>query len=85
MKKLAILSVLLLGACSPAHDAMMGAAIEARRDLADREARLSLVMPCAMTLGAYFRLPPMQRRAAEALCGGEGFPRKSDTTFGAAE
>lgn len=79
---LSILAVVLLSGCTMAQEAAIGAAVEQRRAFEDRKARLALVAPCSMSLGAYFRLTPMAKRAAEALCGGEGMPRKGDRLLG---
>ncbi len=75
--------VLLLGACTAAQQAALNTAVKKKQAYNDGKAQLMLLAPCDMSVGAYWRsLTPFQRRAVEALCGGEGMPRKSDTQLG---
>lgn len=78
LKLLTILALIALTGCNAAQQAAIDAAVQQRKAVADQEAELSLVLPCGMTVGAFFRLSVNQRRAVEALCGGEPMPRKED-------
>ncbi len=81
----ALMLSLLLGACTTVQQAALKTAIEKRRAYNDGKAQVLLLGPCDMSVGAYWRsLTPYQRRAVEALCGGESMPRKEDTVLGTA-
>ncbi|MEE8598283.1 MAG: hypothetical protein V3S69_01975 [Dehalococcoidales bacterium] len=70
-KPIVIVLVLFLGGC-----AYVPTVIGAKQAYNDTKAKALTVAVCDMSIGAYFRLPPMQRRAVEALCGGESMPRR---------
>jgi hypothetical protein len=77
------LATLTLGACTSVQQAAIKTSVEKRQTYNDGKAQLLLLGPCDMSVGAYWRaLTPFQRRAVEALCGGESMPRKSDTVLG---
>ena len=66
-----ILLTLLLstGACTDVHQAALAVAKDRVQTFNDSEAAVFSAVPCAMTIGAYWRLPSEKRRAINALCG----------------
>jgi len=61
---------LLLGACQ-AVQTYGAAAIEARRQMNDMQARATMAATCDIALGAYFReLSEMERKYVALVCGG---------------
>ena len=66
---IALLAVLLLGACSDVE--MLGAtAAEKRRTMNDMQARATMAAVCDISLGAYLReLNAVERRYAGLVCG----------------
>ena len=67
----AILASVLLstGACTDMHQAALAVARDRVQTFNDSEAAVFSSIPCAMTIGAYWRLPSEKRRAVDALCG----------------
>ena len=62
--------MLLLAGC-----AQIEQGIAAKQVYNDAKARTILKANCDIALGAYFRLPPSDRRALTALCGGVATPQ----------
>lgn len=61
-----------LGACTTAQKAMAQIGIEKVKAAHDAAAVLTLMLPCNIRVGSFYRaLSPNQQRAVEALCGGE--------------
>ena len=82
-KSMVLAMALILGACSTAQQAALNTAVDKKQAYNDGKAQLLMLAPCDISVGAYWRsLTPYQRRAIEALCGGESMPRKSDTVLG---
>ena len=66
---LVISLALSLGGCSEGGRALLNLSVEKVEYGADSAAEALVKAPCAMTLGAYFRLEnPNQRKGAELLC-----------------
>ena len=67
----AILASVLLstGACTDMHQAALAVARDRVQTFNDSEAAVFSSVPCAMTIGAYWRLPSEKRRAINSLCG----------------
>ena len=64
-------ALILLGACTPAHQLALNSGIERGQDAKDTEARLLKASVCAMSIGAYYRVNTIvERRALDVLCGG---------------
>ena len=61
--------LLSLGACTDVHQAALAVARDRVQTFNDSEAAVFSSVPCAMTIGAYWRLPADKRRAINALCG----------------
>ncbi len=75
-KALIICSLVVLAGCETAQVGVQ-TAVAKKQQFNDGKAQLSLVLPCDITVGAFFRsLNPSQQRAVEALCGGESMPKK---------
>ena len=68
---LTVVLTALLGACTPAAKVLISSGAAKLKDANDTAAILALAAPCAMTVGAYNRLPhAAQRGAVDILCGG---------------
>jgi hypothetical protein len=67
---------LALASCTTAQTAAVSAAVEKKQQFNDRKAALTIIATCDITVGAFFRLPPWQQRAVEAICGGEPIPKR---------
>ena len=74
--------MLILSACTPtaqaAFDAATNQGVESIRRSEDTKARLVLQAPCAISTGAYFRLPEQGRLAVAILCGGNFVARLNE-------
>ena len=68
-RTIVLLSLLSLGACTDMHQAALAVARDRVQTFNDSEAAVFSSVPCAMTIGAYWRLPSEKRRAVDALCG----------------
>ncbi len=63
--------------------AALDAAIEKKKAFNDGKAQLLLQGPCLIPVGTYYRsLSPSQRRATQALCGGEPISKGEARTLG---
>ena len=65
-----LILILLLAGC-----AQIQAGLQAKRAYNDAKAETLLQGVCDMSLGASLRIPPADKRAADALCGGEPMTR----------
>ena len=70
MRVLIVASLLLLLGCTAEHRAALAYADEQAKQLSETEAQVLMRAPCAMRIGAYWRvLSEQQRAAVDALCG----------------
>jgi hypothetical protein len=73
-------ALVAFGGCAQTG-AITAVVVEKKMQLNDAKARLTLVAPCDIAVGSFFRaLSPPEQRAVEALCGGEAMPRPSTLT-----
>jgi hypothetical protein len=70
MKVLALLALLMLGACTTVA-AGIGGAKNTVQTGTDIQAQTTLSAACAITYGAFTRLPSNQQLAVELACGGD--------------
>ncbi len=67
---MALLCILILSGCSVAGKAFVAETHAKAKTAADSAAALTLIAPCAMSHGAYTRLPKSDQRAVDMLeCG----------------
>lgn len=62
-------SFLIISACTAEHRAALEYANEQAKAFKDTEAAIFLKAPCAMSVGAYWRLTEAQRNHVDGLCG----------------
>ncbi len=64
--------VLVLPSCTTAQKAAAQLGIQKVKDAHDASAVVTLMLPCGIRVGSFYRvLTPNQQRATAALCGGE--------------
>ncbi len=74
----ALLALLVLSGCTTAQKMVAQAGIQKVKDAHDTAAVVTLMLPCGIRIGSFYRaLNPNQQRAVEALCGGDPMPRPS--------